>query len=76
MCVLKTNVLALVVQKLQPEHTHIHTDSTEIITYPHTRMVITGASCNSISFISYLHKLESNSATWVLLYQESRITYC
>ena len=57
-------------------HTHAHTDSTEIITYPHTRMVLTGASCNSSSFISYLHKLESNSATWVLLYQESSITYC
>ena len=42
MCALKMKFLASVVQKLQPEqiHRHTHTDSTEITTYMHARMVI------------------------------------
>ena len=42
-CTKKMKLLPLTVQKLQSEQIHrqTHTDSTEITTYPHMRMVIT-----------------------------------
>ena len=67
MCLWKMKFLASLLQKLQPEQIHRqinrHTDSTEIITYPHTRMVkivVSKHNCADIQKINHSYSLNES----------------